>query len=194
MGKLILRPDTQEVLHRPDLTEDAEGYEGAVFLDVPVDFTLKEKRIDWDTMTVVDDVQAVRDRRWEEAKAYRALRQSEPLPIPGIVAGDTIVAQRDTEGQAWIDRFVAIATAAIVSGEAFEITFGDFTNRPFTVNALQILKIGAASMAQQALCKAKSEAVRVALDAALAAPGATAAQIEAIEITAGYPTLEDAGE
>jgi hypothetical protein len=127
-----------------------------------------------------------RNARWEAAKAYRALRQSEPLPIPGVVADETIIAQRDTEGQAWIDRFVPIATAALLVGQPFSLTFGDLTNRPFTVDEMQILAIGQASLTQQALCKNASEAVRIALDAALAA-GATAEEIEAIDITAGYP-------
>lgn len=124
---------------------------------------------------------------WERAKACCEQRQTEPVSIADIIEGDVIVAQRDEKGQKWIDRFTGLAGAALIAQQPFEISFTDGDNRYFTIDATQIIQLSAASCLQQSLCHAVSQGVRAALAAALEA-GATADEIFAIDITAGYPS------
>lgn len=130
--------------------------------------------------------QLARDMRWEEAKAYRTQRQNLPVPIPGVVEGQIVIADGDPKSREIIEALARGAMAALMSATPLELTFTAFDNHRFTVNAEQILAIGNAVLLYQTLCHGASQAVRDALDAALAAD-ASAEDIFAIDITAGYP-------
>lgn len=168
-------------------------YDGEVFEMAELERELDPvvERWDWDAGAIVlrATPQQAKDQQWEKAKAYRDQRQQEPLPIADVVDGKVIIAERDERGQKWIDRFTGCAGAALASGEDFTITFTDFAKNPFTLSAQQILKLSAASVTQQALCHEACRAIAAELDAALAAPDASAEAIFAIDITAGYPVV-----
>jgi hypothetical protein len=127
---------------------------------------------------------------WEQAKAYCEQRQTAPVPVIGIVENDVIIAERNERGQQWIDRFTGLAGPSLSLQRPFAISFTDGANRYFTIDAEQILALSAASLTQQTICHGKSQLVRAAIAAALAAD-ATAEQIFAIDITAGYPDPND---
>ncbi|NYT43098.1 hypothetical protein HZY97_20150 [Sphingomonas sp. R-74633] len=149
---------------------------------------LAQERWDFDAAAIITrwSPEQARDLRWEEAKRYRVERQTEPLAVADIVPGQVIVAQRDEEGQKWIDRYSSAAETAIRKAADFSIVFTDAANSLVSINADQILLLRDASLIQQALCHAASQGIRAQLDAALAA-GATAAEILSIDITEGYP-------
>lgn len=172
------------------LSEKIDGSPRQMRVDLPADsggnvigYLIREGEGHSFTPAVLTPAQA-RDQRWEEAKAYRDLRQTEMLPLAGIVEGDIVVAQRDAKGQAWIDRFGTAAGVAKAIGAPLEITFTDGANRPFTIDRDQILQIWQASLTQQSLCQGASQAVRAALNAAT-----TVEEINAVDITAGYPPV-----
>ena len=155
---------------------------------LPRQMDLAEERWSFDLEEIVTrwSPEEARDRRWEEAKTYRLQRQTEPLAVAGIIPDQVIVAQRDDEGQKWIDRYSSAAETAIRKNADFSIVFTDAANNLISIDADQILQLRDASLIQQALCHAASQAVRAQLDAALEA-GSSAAAILLIDITAGYP-------
>lgn len=182
MGMLILRPETEEVLHRPDLTEAVGGYDDAVFLEVPADFTLKDKRIDWGALSVVDDVETVRNRRWEEAQAYFEIACSAGFALPGIG-----VVQTNPRSREAILLLKDEARDRLDAGDTgWSTSFKNEANAAVPVTAPEILAIYAALRAFLGECYRVCQGIRDQLDAAVAA-GATGAEINAIDITAGYP-------
>jgi hypothetical protein len=135
---------------------------------------------------------------WERAKAYRDIERfyADPLPVPDVVPGKTVMVERDdryprkdrtkVSGLAWA------ASEALRRGGDLTISFTDGSqpeNQLFVVNADQTVALWAAVIRDDALCHAASQIVRATIAAALDA-GATADEIFAIDITAGYPALE----
>jgi hypothetical protein len=174
----------------PQCESDEPPYDPEIFdiAELPRELDGAAERWDWEAGEIVcrfTPAEAA-EIMWERSKAYCAERQIAPLPIAGIIENDVLVAERDEDGQKWIDRFTGLATAALVAQQPFSISFTDGTNRYFTIDATQIIRLAAASCAQQSLCHGRSQLVRAAIAAALAA-GGTADGIFAIDITEGYP-------
>lgn len=130
--------------------------------------------------------QLARDLRWEEAKVYRSQQQALPVSIPGVVPDRIVVADADPDSRSLIEGFARGAMSALMIGAPFSLTFTDHENEQFTVDGAQTVQIGNAMLMQFTLCHAASQAVRATLDEAVA-NGATAGEIELIDITAGYP-------
>lgn len=124
--------------------------------------------------------------KWEEAKAYRAQRQAEPMPIAGVLPGVTILADGRPEGRAFAEWIARGAESALRRGEDVEVSFKAFDNERHTINAEQTVLLANMMLVAFTTFHAKCEAIRDALDAALAS-GATAEEILAIDITADYP-------
>lgn len=122
------------------------------------------------------------DRRWEEAKAYRDVRTRAGFPLLGI----GIVQTRDQDREA-ITRLAKRAQKKLDAGETdWTATFKNEANEPITVDITAILFVDDAVDLFLGAIHDRSQEIRDELAAALAA-GATAEQIAAIDITAGYP-------
>lgn len=126
---------------------------------------------------------------WIRAKAYREERYLETAAVVGVVPDETIMVECDAESRRKVTDLALGATWAVSSGDPLTISFTDGAqpvNRSFTVSAAQTIAIKAAITLNDARCHAASQVVRSLIADALEA-GATAEQIFAIDITAGYP-------
>lgn len=184
----IVEHEDGDVTQHEEMPGTAGIAEGVRFAETPRQLDFATERWDWDAAGIVTAFTPAeaRDMMWEQAKAYRLARQTAPLPIPDVVPGQVVVADCDPVSQEMVFKLVQGATMAIVSQQPFSLTFTDHLNIAFTVDAQQTAAIGAAVLTNLAACHAASQAVRAALDAALDG-GATADDIFAIDITAGYP-------
>lgn len=163
--------------------------------ELPREIDTATERWDWNAGAIACRFTPAeaRDIMWERAKAYRVERQAMPVSIPDVVQGATVVADADPESSAIVDRLARGALTAIMMQAPFALTFTDHTNQQFTVDATQTVEIANAVLRYQSLCHGASQAIREALDAALAS-GATADDIFAIDITAGYPEPTGPGD
>lgn len=136
----------------------------------------------WDGVGWKLSPQVARDKQWQAAKDHSEVRAAAGFALPGV---GTI--QTDGPSREAIGLLVDEARDRIAAGEpAWTTAFINEANEAVPVTAAQILAIYAAVRAYLGACYAARQAVRVALDTALAA-GATGEQILAIDITAGYP-------
>lgn len=190
---------SQELLHTDPTPEEVEADGETEIVDrypdavrrgaVPEPFDVHRFRWDFDLNAAVLRMTPAeaRDERWADAKRYRDEdRYFRTLPVDDVVVGQTIMVQCDAKSRENVSDLAQAATWASMRGEELEITFTDADNVPFTVNAEQTIAIKAAVTLNDALCHVASQAIRVELDAALAA-GATADAILSIDVTAGYP-------
>lgn len=126
---------------------------------------------------------------WERAKAYRdSERYFATVPVADVVPGEIVMVECKGNSRDKVTNLALGATWAKQLGVPYSITFKDGAtpNRLFTVDADQTIRIKAALTVSDGLCHAASQGVLAAIEAALLA-GATAEQIFAIDITAGYP-------
>lgn len=185
--------------------EGPPPYDPEVFdlAELPREIDAQIEKWDWDAGEIVTrftPAEAV-EIMWERAKLYRDVdRYFATLPVDNVVPGAVIMVECDDRDprrdRKKVTDLAQAATWAMLQeadpefeGEHFSVTFTDGANQPFTVNAEQTIAIKAAVTRNDALCHAASQLVRATLTAALHG-GATADEIFAIDITAGYPALE----
>jgi hypothetical protein len=146
-----------------------------------------DERWDWESAAIVirfTPAEAAATM-WELSKAH-----SEQIAAAGFPLPDIGTIQTDGESREAIRILVDEARDRIAAGDIDWLTaFINEENEPVPVTAQQILAIYAAVRAFFGACYAARQAMRGTIEAALAA-GATAEQIFAIDITAGYPAQE----
>ncbi len=178
----------EQVADAPGTMGVPEGIRSA---ELPRAMDLATERWDFDAGAIVTRFSAeeAAAQMWERAKDYRdKVRFFETVPVADVVPGEIIMVECKGESRSKVTDQAQLATWAKTSGVPYEITFtdGSTPNRAFTVNADQVIAIKAAITVNDGLCHVASQAVRAAIAAALEA-GATADEIFAIDITAGYP-------
>lgn len=158
---------------------------------LPREIDSQVERWDWEAEAIVcrfTPAQA-RDMQWEAAKAHSRAIANGGFAVPGI---GTV--QTDPESREAIAMLVDEANDRVAAGEInFATEFKNEENEAVPVTAAQIFAVAAAVRAWFAACYTVRQAARDALDAALAG-GATAEDIFAIDITAGYPDPDGPGD
>lgn len=170
------------------VAEKIEGDVRAMRIDLPandagnvVGFVVCEGDGHSFTPAALSPLQA-RNLRWEEAKAYHASRAAGGFVLPGVG-----VIQTNADSREAIRTLADEAKDKIAGGELdWSTSFKNEANVRVPVTALQIIGVYAALRAFLGACYDAKEDIGDALNAALA-EGATAADILAIDITAGYP-------
>lgn len=181
MGKVIIFPVLQEIVHRPDDNTDDYDLTGATVIDVDETFNLAGLTADWGTGTLVADVEYYRGIRLSQAQAFLSERRAQPLPVSGIVA-ETIVADCSVEARLDSMMLYLSAQAAVANGLSLDADFDDHTGANFVLNASETVALGSAIIDYQNACLLRMRAIRALINAAT-----TPEDILAVDIEDGYP-------
>jgi Domain of unknown function (DUF4376) len=174
MGVVILWPGIEEALHRPDGVTDGYDLTGATIIDVPEGWSWAGKAVDWATLTIVDDVAAAREALWEAVKGKCEAVASGGCIVPSL-------GPIDTTSESRILILGSLETAKIL-GDAYSDVWTMADNSHLPIDGTGILAISLAAGAHIQACWARRRALRDAIDAA-----ATRAELDAIDITTGWP-------
>ena len=134
----------------------------------------------------IDDPAKARDRKSEAAKAYREARRNAPLAVYGVFADRAVTVKMDVESRITIMGAFNFANFMAAQGLPSSFSFTDAAGQPVTLDGAQTVALGLNVAIFSGACDSKLDAVIQALDAAVAA-GATAEEIDRVDITAGYP-------
>jgi hypothetical protein len=144
-----------------------------------------EERWDWEAAAIVSRFTPAEAAAimWERAKAYRDERSRGGFTLPGI----GVVQTRDQDREA-ITRLAKRAEKKVAAGEPeWTTSFINEANEEVPVDIPAILFVDDAVDLFLAAIHARSQGIRGEIDAAATLPDATAEDIFAIDITAGYP-------
>jgi hypothetical protein len=173
MGVVILWPAIEEALYRADGAIDGYDPSEVVVIDVPEGWSWAGKAVDWASLTIVKDLTdlktAARAAVCDKAEAVRNVYLT-----PG--SGQAITyTRKEAEARAWVAGGDP-ATAPFLSAEA--------ASTGMSIDELAAIVIGQADawVATGSAIEARRRGLLVAIDAAT-----TRAEIEAIDITTGWP-------
>lgn len=192
MGIWIIELDGGSLLQSADQPGTMGTPEGVRSAEVPRVLDLARECWDWENEAIASchTPAEAAAKMWERAKAYRdGERYFATVPVADVVPGEIVMVECKGNSRDKVTNLALGATWAKQLGAPYSVTFKDGTlpeNRLFTVDADQTIAIKAALTVSDGLCHAASQGVLAAIEAALLA-GATAEQIFAIDITAGYP-------
>lgn len=176
MGIVMLWPGRREALHRAN--GDTEGYDltGATLIEVADGFAWRGHCVDWDSLTVVDDLEAARAQRWDDAKAARNAAASGgcETPLGRVDTTDT--------SRVLITGAVQMAQLAQATGQSYSVDWTMADNSKVTHDGGAMIAMGIAVAEHIATCWAHSQVLRDAINAA-----ATVEDIANVDITAGWP-------
>ncbi len=163
--------------------------------ELPHEIDAAQVRWDWDAREIVPRAtpQEARDRRWREAQEYRELRRNAPLPVWGVFPDRPVIANMSPESRITIMGAFAYANFMTSQGLASSFTFKDAGGTRVTLDNAKTIALGLNVAVYSGACDTALDDIEDALNDALAA-GATATEILAINITAGYPTPAGAGD
>ena len=150
--------------------------EGLLEREIPADYP---ELSEWDAgeLDFRPSVDKLRASKWEQVKATRAEKYLlAPTPFG--------LADADTESRGFINGVVSMALIAKAAGSAFEQVFKLADNSRVTLDADEMLIFGVSVAQHIDAVFARGEALFDALNSAT-----TAAELEAIDIDAGWPAI-----
>jgi len=173
-----------------DLPQDSGQYDdfdwAGDVVAVPIASPPNDARHSFTGSAWIDDPAKSRDRKAEAAKAYRETRRNAPLAVYGVFPDRAVTVKMDVESRITIMGAFNFANFMAAQGLPSSFSFTDAAGQPVTLDGAQTVALGLNVAVFSGVCDSKLDAVMQALDAAIAA-GATAEEIEGIDITAGYP-------
>lgn len=128
----------------------------------------------------------VLDRRLQEARSYREELRTKSREVWGVFPGVPVVVDLSLESRVTIMGAFTYAEKMAQLGFPSSFSFDDATGGDITLDGPQTIALGLNVAAFSGMCDLRLKAIRQQLADALAA-GATAEDLAAIDVTAGYP-------
>jgi hypothetical protein len=171
MKHVILDPIAQEASLIPLELLAGHDLTGKTVIDVADDYTLAGKIVDWDAMTVSEDIVGARAAKWAEVVAKRKSMRAQGFAVNGY---DGRFQSDDEEGLINLICATLAALIAVVTAQPFSVNWTLSNNITVTLSKTQIVSVFIAGVTAFMAIQTRARQLRAEIDAATTLAGVAA--------------------
>lgn len=157
----------------------SEDLTGCTVIEVDDDYTLTGKIIDWDNLTISEDVAGARAARWAEVVAKRKALRAQGFTVAGF---DGRFQSDDEEGLINLICATLAALIAIVTAQPFSVSWTLSNNSTVTISKTQMVAVFIAGVTAFMAIQTRARQLHDEINAAT-----TLADVAQINIETGWP-------